>query len=91
MLGLDVRKRSRVFVLSPLRSGTFAGSDTTCVNSLTMGNASASRPAGLVISREKVNHSELWMLKSPRIMISERGDCKVIVSIDLEWWSRRSS
>ena len=31
------------------------------------------------------------MLKSPRTMISERGDCKVMVSIDLERWSKRSS
>ena len=30
------------------------------------------------------------MLKSPRTMISERGDCKVMVSIDLERWSMRS-
>ena len=31
------------------------------------------------------------MLKSPRTMISERGNCKVMVSIDLEGWSKRSS
>ena len=31
------------------------------------------------------------MLKSPKTMISERGDCKVMVSIDLERWSKRSS
>ena len=31
------------------------------------------------------------MLKSPRTMISERGDCNVMVSIDLERWSKRSS
>ena len=31
------------------------------------------------------------MLKSPRTMISERGDGKVMVSIDLERWSKRSS
>ena len=31
------------------------------------------------------------MLKSPRTMISERGDCKVMASIDLERWSKGSS
>ena len=31
------------------------------------------------------------MLKSPRTIISERGDCKVMVSIDLERCSKRSS
>ena len=31
------------------------------------------------------------MLKSTIKMISERGDCNVIVSIDLERWSKRSS
>ena len=46
MLGLDVRKRSRVFALSPARSGTRVGSEITCVKSLTMAKASASRPAG---------------------------------------------
>ena len=34
MLGLDVRKRSRVFALSPARSGTRVGSEITCVKSL---------------------------------------------------------
>ena len=48
MLGLDVRKRSRVFALSPAQSGARAGSEITCVKSLTMVKASASRPAGLV-------------------------------------------
>ena len=42
MLGLDVRKRSRAFALSPTRSGTGVGSDITCVKSLTMAKASAS-------------------------------------------------
>ena len=91
MLGLDVRKRSRVFALSPARSGTRVGSEITCVKSLTMAKASASRPAGLVTLEEYESQSELWMLKSPRTMISERGDCKVMVSIDLERWSKRSS
>ena len=36
MLGLDVRKTSRVFALSPARSGTRVGSKITCVKSLTM-------------------------------------------------------
>ena len=48
MLGLYLRKRSRVFALSPARSGTRVGSDITCVKLLTMAKASASRPAGLV-------------------------------------------
>ena len=48
MLGLDVRKKSRVFVLSPARPGTRVGSEITSVKSLTMIKASASRPAGLV-------------------------------------------
>ena len=48
MLGLDVRKRLRVFALSPARSGTRVGYEITCVNDLTMAKASASRPAGLV-------------------------------------------
>ena len=52
MLGLDVRKRSRVFTLSPTRSGTRVGSEITCVKSLTMAKASASRPAGLVTLEE---------------------------------------
>ena len=52
MLGSDVRKRSRVFALSPARSGARVGSEVTCVKSLTMGNASASRPAGLVTLEE---------------------------------------
>ena len=52
MLGLDLRKRSRVFALSPARSGTRVGSDITCVKSLTMAKASASRPAGLVTLEE---------------------------------------
>ena len=34
MLGLDVRKRSRVFALSSAQSGTRVGSDITCVKSL---------------------------------------------------------
>ena len=67
MLGFDVRKRSRVFALSPARSGTRVGSDITYVKSLTMAKASASRPAGLVTLEENVSHSELWTLKSPRI------------------------
>ena len=91
MLGLDVRKRSRVFALSPAGSGTRVGSEITCVKSLTMAKASASRPAGLVKLEEKESQSELWTTKSPRTMISERGDCKVMVSIDLERWSKRSS
>ena len=49
MLGLDVRKRSRVFALSPARSGTRVCSEITCVQSLTMAKASASRPAGFDI------------------------------------------
>ena len=56
-----------------------------------MAKASASRPEGLVTLEEKVSQSELWTLKSPRTMISESGDCKVMVSIDLERWSKRSS
>ena len=56
-----------------------------------MAKASASRPAGLVTLGEKVSQSELWTLKSPRTMISERGDCRVMVSIDLERSSKRSS
>ena len=34
MLGLDVRKRSRVFALSPARSGTRVGSEIAFVKSL---------------------------------------------------------
>ena len=67
------------------------GSEITCVKSLTMAKASASRPAGLVTLEEKVRQSELWTLKSPRTIISERGDCRVMVSIDLARWSKRSS
>ena len=52
MLGLDVRKRSRVFALSPAQSGARVGSEITCVKSLTMAKASASRPAGLVTLEE---------------------------------------
>ena len=52
MLGLDVRKRSRVFALSPAGSGTRVSSEITCVQSLTMAKASASRPAGLVTLEE---------------------------------------
>ena len=51
-LGLDARKRSRVFALSPARSGTRVGSEMACVKSLTMAKASASRPAGLVTLEE---------------------------------------
>ena len=91
MLVLDVRKRSRVFTLSPARSGTCVASDITWVKSLTRAKVSASRPAGLVTLEEKLSQSEMRTLKSPRTMISERGDCKVMVSIDLEWWSKRSS
>ena len=29
-----------------------------------------------------MSQSELWALKPPRTTISERGDCKVMVSID---------
>ena len=39
-------KRSRVFALSPARSGTRVGSEITCVKSLTVPKASASQPAG---------------------------------------------
>ena len=52
MLGLDVRKKSREFALSPARSGTRVGSDTTCVKSLTMAKVSASRLAELVTLEE---------------------------------------
>ena len=38
-----------------------------------------------------MSKSELWTFKSTRTMISERGDCKVMVSIDLERWSKGSS
>ena len=86
-----MRKRARVFTLSTARSGTRAVSEITCVKSLIMAKASASRPAGLVTLEELESQSELWTLKSPRTMISERGDCKVMVSIDLERWSKRSS
>ena len=34
MLGLDLRKRSRVFALSPARSGTHVGSEITCVKQM---------------------------------------------------------
>ena len=46
MLGLDMRKRSRVFTVCPARSGTRVGSEITCVKSLIMAKASASQPAG---------------------------------------------
>ena len=52
MLGLHVRNGSRVFSLSPARSGTPVGSDITCVKSLTMARASASLPSGLVTLEE---------------------------------------
>ena len=51
-LEFDVRKSSRVLALSPARSGTRVGSDTTCVKSLTTEKASASRPAELVTVEE---------------------------------------
>ena len=91
MLGLDVRRRSRVLALSPARSGTRVGSDISCIKSLIMAKASASRPAGLVTLEEKVSQSELWTLKLPRTMISERGDCRMMVSIELERWLKRTS
>ena len=91
MLGHDAMKGARVFALSPARSGTRVASDITCAKSLTMAKVSASRQAGLVKLNEMASHSELWTLKSPRTMTSERGDCKVMVSIDLERWSKRSS
>ena len=88
-------ERSRVFSLPPAQSGARVGSDIPCVKSLTMAKAkvkaSASRRAGLVTLEEKVSQSELWMLKSQRTMISEHGDCRVMVPIDLERWSKRSS
>ena len=40
-------ERSRVFALSPARSGTRVVSEITCVKSFTMAKASASRPAAL--------------------------------------------
>ena len=49
---IDVRKRSKVFVMSPARLGMLVGSDITCVKLLTMAKASASRPAGLVTLEE---------------------------------------
>ena len=49
---IDVRKGSKVFALSPARSGTRVGSEITCVKSFTMAKASASRPAGLVTLEE---------------------------------------
>ena len=52
MLGLHVRKITRVFALSPARQGTLVGSDIICVKSLTMAKASASRPAGLLTLEE---------------------------------------
>ena len=52
MFGLDVRKRSMVFALSPERSGIRAGFVIHCVRSLTMVKVSASRSAGLVILEE---------------------------------------
>ena len=52
MLGLDVRNSPRVFAFSPAQSGTCVGSEITCVKSLTMAKASASRPAGLVTLEE---------------------------------------
>ena len=65
MLGLDVRKRSRAFALSPARPGTLVDYDITCVKSLIMAKAKAlaSRPTGLVTLEEKVSQSELWTLK----------------------------
>ena len=52
MLESDVRKRLSVFVLSSSRSGIHVGSDITCIKSLTMAMAIASRPAGLMMFEE---------------------------------------
>ena len=60
------------------------GADITCVGSLTMVKTFASRSTGLVVFEEYVvSQSEVRTLKSPRVMISERGDRNVIVSIGL--------
>ena len=91
MLGLDVRKISRLFALPPARSGTHVGSGIICVKSLIMAKASASRPPGLGTLEEKVSQSELWTLKSPMTMISERGYCRVVLTTELERRSKRSS
>ena len=90
MIGFDMMTSLRVFALFPAQSRMRVTSDITCPKSMTMSKASASRPAGLVTLEELESQSELWTLKSPRTMISERGDCKVMVSIDLERWSRRT-
>ena len=58
---------------------------------MTMAKASASRLTGFVTLEEKLSQSELWTLKLPRTMVSEHGDCRVMISIDLERWSKRSS
>ena len=52
MLGFDLMKRSRVFALSPVRSGARVGSDITCAKSLTMEKASAPQPARFVTLEE---------------------------------------
>ena len=59
------------------------GADITCVGSVTMVKTFASRSTGLVVFEEYVSQSEVRTLKSPRVMISERGDRNVIVSIGL--------
>ena len=55
MSGFDARNRSSVLALSPQRSGIRVGSDINCDRSFTMGKASASRPAGLVMCGEWVS------------------------------------
>ena len=49
-IGCEEKIESICFV--PARSGTRVGSENTCVKSLTMAKASASRPAGLVTLEE---------------------------------------
>ena len=55
MSGLDLKNRSSVLALSPERSGIRVVSDINFDRSFTVENASASRPAGLVICGEWVS------------------------------------
>ena len=63
-----------MLAMSPERSGIRVGSDNTCDRSLTMAKAYVSQPVGLVICEEWASLSELWTLKSPRLIIPERGE-----------------
>ena len=74
MSGFDVRRRSSALVLSPEQSGIRVSSESNFDRSFTMAKTSALRPAGLVRCEKWIGQSGLWTLKSPRMIISERGE-----------------